>query len=97
MFWFCDECVPVVKQKLAPISDEPTSDVKSINLSRDISVLVDKAVSFKLGLIENQNEALISELRDQYDSVKGEIENLRQSNIEMIRLLESENFGGFPI
>ncbi|KAL3265519.1 hypothetical protein HHI36_009723 [Cryptolaemus montrouzieri] len=88
LFWICAVCLTVIKQKLATNSRSPSGkkETNPVN-EKFLTTAVDAAVNSKISIIESHNKKLISEISNQLDSVKQEMKVLKESNVDLVRLL----------
>lgn len=104
IFWSCDTCRPVVMDKLAAnliasprgespsrIASESDQNAECASLLRNIERFVCEMVTEKINVIQSENLTLKNELLNANEQLRSEISALKDSNIDLVRLLTQRN------
>lgn len=101
LFWFCEKCVPIVMEKLSsrvvgsPNSQrESTTTVSSceggeMGQRADIESIVNQIVGARVAELQMEHTTLRDELQECSSGLKNEMRVLRESNVDLVRLLTS--------
>lgn len=108
VFWFCATCIPVVGEKLAanllPLppdqnsaSSEPGShEVSTVQAGlQDVGQMLSSIISAKLDDMRRDDLLIGKQFLDRTDELKKEVQSLKDSNLDLIRLLDRG--GSLPI
>ncbi|KAL3269163.1 hypothetical protein HHI36_008246 [Cryptolaemus montrouzieri] len=101
--FFCDKCIPVALEKLSGslvaspfqnrrISKQDQKEILRVLLS-DIEELVEKAINNQYQKTIDDNTILKNEMLNQCQALKSDIKNLKESNVDLVRMLSTHQQG----